>query len=106
MGQSMTQWHDVGPVGMVVEEKVVAASAGGKPIALFLQSGEHYALHDLCTHGQAKLSDGFVEEGCIECPLHQGLFCILTGEPRSAPVTEAVQRFPVRIAGDRIEVEV
>lgn len=102
----MAQWHDIGPVGMVGEDAVVAASANGKPIALILHDGEHHALYDLCTHGQAKLSDGYVEDGTIECPLHQGLFCIRSGAPRSAPVTDAVQRFPVRVVGDRLEVEV
>jgi nitrite reductase/ring-hydroxylating ferredoxin subunit len=47
-----------------------------------------------------------VEDGCIECPLHQGMFDIATGEPRQAPATRAVCRFAVRLSGDRIEVEV
>ncbi|BAI97358.1 (2Fe-2S)-binding protein [Sphingobium sp. TA15] len=102
----MSEWFDVGPVGLVAEGEVVAVAAGGKPVALFMQNGDHFALHDLCTHGQARLSDGFVEDGCIECPLHQGLFCIASGEPRSAPVTEAVRAYPVRVSGDRILVEV
>lgn len=97
-------WHDVGAVGMVEEGEVVAVSAGGTPVALFLTDGSYFALHDLCTHGEARLSDGYVEDGCIECPLHQGMFCIRTGEPRQAPVTEAVRRYEVRVNGDRLEV--
>jgi nitrite reductase/ring-hydroxylating ferredoxin subunit len=100
----MTQWHDVGPVDMVAEGDVVGASAGGKPVALFLQEGTYYALYDLCSHGQAKLSEGYVEDGCIECPLHQGLVCIATGAPKSAPITEAVQTFEVRLSNGRLEV--
>jgi nitrite reductase/ring-hydroxylating ferredoxin subunit len=102
----MAQWHDVGEAGMVEEGGVVGIAAGGKPIALFLNNGSYFALHDLCTHGEARLSDGFVEDGCIECPLHQGMFDIATGEPRQAPVTRAVCRFAVRLSGDRVEVEV
>lgn len=102
----MTIWHDVGPAGMAEEGEVIAVTAGGLPIALFLQEGIHHALHDLCTHGHAKLSEGFIEDGRIECPLHQGLFCIATGEPRSAPVTQAVRRFAVRVVDSRIQVEV
>jgi nitrite reductase/ring-hydroxylating ferredoxin subunit len=102
----MTEWHDVGAVGLVEEGEVVGVAAGGKPIALFLNNGSYCALHDLCTHGEARLSDGYVEDGCIECPLHQGMFDIATGEPRQAPVTEAVRRYDVRVSGDRIEVAV
>ena len=102
----MATWHDVGAVGSVAEGEVVAVAAGGKPLALFLIDGEHHALHDLCTHGEARLSDGYVEDGCIECPLHQGMFEICSGRPVKAPVTEAVRHFPVRTVEGRIEVEV
>ena len=102
----MADWHDVGAVGMVEDGEVVAISAGGKPLALFLLDGDYHALYDLCSHGEARLSDGFVEDGCIECPLHQGMFEICSGKPAKAPVTEGVQCFSVRTVGDRIEVEV
>jgi nitrite reductase/ring-hydroxylating ferredoxin subunit len=102
----MTDWHDVGAIGLVDEGEVVGVAAGGKPIALFLNNGSYCALHDLCTHGEARLSEGYVEDGCIECPLHQGMFDIATGEPRQAPVTEAVRRYDVRVNGDRIEIAI
>jgi nitrite reductase/ring-hydroxylating ferredoxin subunit len=102
----MAEWYDVGEVGTITEGGVVGVAAGGKPIALFLNEGSYFALHDLCSHGEARLSEGWVEDGCIECPLHQGLFDIATGEPRQAPATEAVCRYAVRLRGDRIEVEV
>jgi anthranilate 1,2-dioxygenase ferredoxin component len=101
----MTQWHEVGATDIVGENEVAAVVAGGTPLAIFLVDGVFHALHDLCTHGQARLSDGFVEDGCIECPLHQGTFHIPSGEPRSAPATEPVRSFPVRVSGGRIEVE-
>jgi nitrite reductase/ring-hydroxylating ferredoxin subunit len=102
----MTTWHDVGAIGLVDEGEVVGVAAGGKPIALFLVNGDYSALHDLCTHGEARLSEGYIEDGCIECPLHQGMFDIASGEPRQAPATEAVCRYEVRLNGDRIEVAV
>ncbi|HWJ36790.1 MAG TPA: non-heme iron oxygenase ferredoxin subunit [Steroidobacteraceae bacterium] len=100
----MTQWYDVGPIDIIGENEVAAVVAGGRPLAIFLVDGVFHALHDLCTHGQARLSDGFVEDGCVECPLHQGTFDIASGEPRCAPATERVPNFPVRVSGGRIEV--
>jgi nitrite reductase/ring-hydroxylating ferredoxin subunit len=102
----MTDWIDVAPVAALAEDEPLAAAADGKPIALFRLGDEVFALHDLCTHGQARLSDGFIEGQAVECPLHQGLICIRTGAPLSAPVTEAVQTFPARVVGDRIQVQV
>jgi hypothetical protein len=63
-----------------------------------------FALHNVCSHGQARLSEGFVEADCVECPLHQGLVDIRTGEPRSASSTDPVRSYPTRLLGDRVEV--
>lgn len=63
-------WHDVGGVNLddFPDGAVWPAVAGGVPVAVFRQGEGLYALHDLCTHGAAKLSDGWVEDGCVECP--------------------------------------
>ena len=100
----MADWIDVAAADAVSEDEPLAAAAGGKPLALFKLGGEVFALHDLCSHGQARLSDGFIEGDTVECPLHQGLVCIKTGAARSAPITEPTQAYPARIVGDRIEV--
>lgn len=102
----MTQWIDVASVEDISADEPFGTQADGLPIALFRVEADIYALYDLCSHGAAKLSEGFVENGCVECPLHQGLIRIATGAPASAPITEAVRTFPVRIVGDRVEVEV
>lgn len=102
----MTEWIDVAGRDQIADGEMIAVDANGLPIVLFNLSGSFSALHDLCTHGQARLSDGFVDGDCIECPLHQGKFDIRTGAPAAAPVTEAVRAFPVRLNGDRIEIDV
>lgn len=102
----MAEWLDVAADDDVAEDAVLAVAAGGRPLALFRLGGDVFALLNQCSHGAAQLSDGYVEDGCVECPLHQGLIDIRTGTPRSAPITEPVQSFPVRVRDGRVEVEV
>jgi anthranilate 1,2-dioxygenase ferredoxin component len=102
---STTQnWHDVGAPQLFPEEEPVAIVVDGTPVAVFRQGEELFALHDLCTHGAARLSEGYVEDGCVECPLHQGTFDLRTGAACRAPVTEGVKVFPIRILNGRVEV--
>jgi anthranilate 1,2-dioxygenase ferredoxin subunit len=101
-----TQWVDVAAVADVVANEVMAVAAGAYQIALFRVGEEVLALLDQCSHGYARLSDGYVEDGCVECPLHQGLVDIRTGEPRSAPITESVRSFPARVVDARVEVAI
>jgi len=100
----LSAWHDVAGTDAVADDEVIGVSAAGVAIALFRLGDSFHALHDLCSHGRARLSDGFVEDGCIECPLHQGKIDIRDGSPRSAPITLPVKSFPVRVVGARIEV--
>jgi nitrite reductase/ring-hydroxylating ferredoxin subunit len=102
----MARWQDAASADAVTDDGVLAVSVGGAQLALFRIGNEVFALLDLCSHGQARLSDGYVEDGCVECPLHQGLVDIRTGAPRKQPITEPVQSYPARVRDGRIEIEI
>lgn len=67
----------------------------GQPIMLVRFEGKVYATHNICSHSYALLSDGWFEDGCIECPLHQALFDVRTGRATCGPATEPVATYPV-----------
>lgn len=64
-------------------------------LCVIRHEGELHAIDDLCTHGQAFLTEGeFVPEECaMECPLHGGLFNIRTGEACGAPASKPLRRY-------------
>jgi len=97
-------WHDAAAEDALSDDEPLGAVVAGVPVALFRLDGAVFALHDICSHGLARLSDGFVEDGCVECPLHQGLVDIRNGEPRSEPITTPVRSFPARVVDGRIQV--
>ena len=99
---TQAEWHPLGAFDEFSEDEPAARVAGQKPIAIFRIGDELFAMHDLCTHGHARLSEGYVEDGCVECPLHQGRFDIRNGQPTCDPVTEALRTYPVRIEGGRV----
>ncbi|KJL26602.1 non-heme iron oxygenase ferredoxin subunit [Microbacterium azadirachtae] len=59
-------------------------------IAIFNDDGEFFALDDTCSHEKASLSEGYIEDGVIECPLHAGKFCLRNGDVLSMPATDNV----------------
>ena len=97
-----TNWIDAAAQDEVPQDDVIAVSAGGREVALYGVDGEVYATDNICTHGQARLCEGFLEGHEIECPLHQGKFDVRTGAPTCAPVTEAIRSYPVKIEGGRV----
>ncbi|MDQ0585913.1 non-heme iron oxygenase ferredoxin subunit [Variovorax paradoxus] len=96
------QWTDAAPVDEVPIDDVVGMQVGGRDIALYNVDGQIYATDNVCTHGHARLCDGFLEGHEIECPLHQGKFDVRDGKPTCAPVTEAIRSYPVKIDAGRV----
>jgi 3-phenylpropionate/trans-cinnamate dioxygenase ferredoxin component len=99
-------WHEVAAEDSIGEDEALGVSVGQHQIMLCRNGGKLFALDNVCTHQYALLSDGYVENGCIECPLHQGRFDLKTGAPMGAPVTEPVKVYPLRTDGGKIFVEV
>ena len=93
----MSEWTQVAQVADVPEEGTYPVNLGDQPVCLYNLEGQIYATHDICTHGAANLSEGFVIEGQIECPFHQGLFDIKTGKATAAPCTIDVKTYPVKV---------
>ncbi len=85
---------------------VLHLALAGQEIALFNVSGEYFATSDRCTHMRARLSDGYVTEGVIECPLHFGKFDIRTGRALSPPCKLDLATYPVEVRADSVFVGV
>ena len=97
-----TQWTDVAALADLFDGAGVAITPAGHDIALYSVDGAVYATDNLCTHGNARLCDGFIEGLEIECPFHQGRFDLCTGQPTCAPATEPLKIWPVKIDGGRV----
>jgi naphthalene 1,2-dioxygenase system ferredoxin subunit len=97
-------WMDVLALDAIPEADVTSVTIDGREIALYEVDGEVFATDNLCTHGAARMSDGFLEGREIECPLHQGRFDVCTGQAMCAPLTENIRIYPVRIENQRVFV--
>jgi naphthalene 1,2-dioxygenase ferredoxin component len=95
-------WIDAAALADVPEGDVMAVQVAGKEIALYEVGGEVFATDNICTHGHARLSDGFLEGREIECPLHQGKFDVCSGQALCAPLTENIKTYTVRIENMRV----
>jgi p-cumate 2,3-dioxygenase ferredoxin subunit len=74
----------------------------GTAVAVYLVDGEIFATADLCSHGDALLSEGFVEGSEVVCPFHMGRFDIRTGQATGAPCHLPIRTIPLLIEGDDV----
>jgi NAD(P)H-dependent nitrite reductase small subunit len=101
----MTKYVAVAKTSEIPDQSAKCVQAEGRKIALFNVGGKFYALEDDCPHEHAPLSDGDIDGGEVECPWHGSRFNLKTGKVTMDPAEEDVRSYPVRVAGDSIEVE-
>ena len=99
----MNHWIDVAAEADLFEGAGIAVAPEGQDIAVFkIEDGSVFAINNLCSHGNAKLCDGFVEGHQVECPFHQALFDLRDGSVSCGPATEPVKSWPVKIEHGRV----
>lgn len=99
MSDSDEGWTCVASLDAFDGDDVIGITVGERDVALYrLPTGEICATSNICTHGQAYLSEGWMtDEGCIECPLHGGAFDIRTGAGMGPPIEEDLETYGVRV---------
>ena len=102
----MPEWHRVASEADLQLEAPLGVRVGDVQIALVRLEDGVYAINDVCTHEFALLSEGFCENGKLECPLHQALFDVRTGAALSEPAEVPVATYPVKVEGGAVFVQV
>jgi nitrite reductase/ring-hydroxylating ferredoxin subunit len=98
-------WHKVAARDEIKPGEIYAAEIAGTPMALIELDGKLFAIADTCTHEFALLSEGFLEAGEIECPLHQARFDVRTGSCLAGPATQDLVTYEVKVEGGEVFVK-
>ncbi|MBA3506304.1 MAG: non-heme iron oxygenase ferredoxin subunit [Betaproteobacteria bacterium] len=102
----MDTWIEVMAADAIEPDNAVGVVINGRDIAIYNDGGEFFATDNICTHAQAFLCDGFLENGEIECPLHQARFDIRTGKVMREPAIDDIETFPVKVEAGRVFVKI
>jgi len=78
----------------------------GTPLCVArLDSGELYAISDICSHEEIELSDGDLQGYEVECPAHGSRFDVRTGDVSGLPAEDPVKAYAVTVDGEDAYVE-
>jgi NADPH-dependent 2,4-dienoyl-CoA reductase/sulfur reductase-like enzyme/nitrite reductase/ring-hydroxylating ferredoxin subunit len=88
----------------LAEGKMVTGQIDGEDALVLCQSGNLFAIGELCTHYHARLTEGLLDGTTLRCPMHHARFDIRTGKALCAPALDALPCWHVRSEGDRVFV--
>ena len=91
-GFTLDIWYFAGLSGDFRKGKMQRRLIAGHPINIGRkQTGELFALRDICPHRAAPLSKGCLKDGTVECPYHGWRFGVDDGTCKEIPALTAAQ---------------
>lgn len=85
----------VRPLAEIPEAQIVRFEVDGEPRILVRYGERLYAVHGICTHEEAELAEGDLEDGVLYCPLHGSGFELATGRVTALPATKPLPVYDV-----------
>ena len=98
-------WECVGSLDELASGALQSSMLGDEEIVLCRVGNEVFALHNWCTHADARLSEGSLHGYELQCPLHEGRFDVRSGRALCAPVETDIRAFPIRIVDNDIHAK-
>ncbi len=99
-----TEFVAVMPLAEVPEATIVRFEVDGEPRILVRYGDRLYAVHGICTHEEAELAEGDLENGIVYCPLHGSGFELATGRVVSLPATDPLPVYEVHVRDGMVYV--
>jgi len=97
-------WHNVIELSKLEKNDVTNVQFGSKNLAIYDAKDGIFVSLSRCTHGAANLCDGYFDGTYIECPLHQGLFDVRTGEAKAPPARVNLKMIKSRVREGIIQI--
>jgi len=104
-GDQNLPWHEVASRDQLDPDFPVGVDVNGQKLGLYLLGDEVHALEDVCPHAYALLSQGFQEDGVVECALHAARFDIATGKCLVEIGQRDLHCYPVRVQDGKVQVQ-
>ena len=97
-------WHWLGQLAEFPLGKPERRVLGEVPVLVVQEApGVVRVLADHCSHLSGPLSEGKVEDGCVECPWHGSVFRLADGGVVTGPATSPQPVFETKVIGDRVQ---
>lgn len=106
-------WHPLAPLHDIADGQLEHHIVEETSLLVFRQGDDVSVLSDVCSHLSAPLHEGkvvskrggsAVGSACVECPWHQSVFSLHTGEVVHGPATSPQPRFNARVTNGMVEV--
>jgi nitrite reductase/ring-hydroxylating ferredoxin subunit/uncharacterized membrane protein len=98
------KWTAVLPSSDLVEGQAQAVDVDGQRAILYREGKTVSAISAFCAHAGGPLNEGKFYDGCVECPWHNSVFDLKTGQVVHGPAVYPQPRYEVRVTNGQIRL--
>lgn len=103
---STGEYIEIANVNDVRSGELKVFDVNGESIILINLDGEFFAYKNQCSHMELELSDAEIEGEILTCPWHGAQFNIRTGDVVRLPASEPLEKYEVKVEGDKIFIKI
>jgi len=103
---SNDQFVRVASLAELREGRMRSCKVGDREIVLCPTREGLFAVDNICTHAEARLSEGRLKGVRVICPMHGASFDVRDGRVLASPATQPLTTHTVRIVDGAVEVAV
>jgi nitrite reductase/ring-hydroxylating ferredoxin subunit len=101
-------WQQLGALADLPDRTLLKREVAGQPLLVYRRGTGVRVLSNVCSHLSAPLNEGKLIEGdepCVECPWHQSVFSLDTGDAVHGPASSPQPAFAVRVSNGQVEIQ-
>ena len=102
--QERLHFERVASVGDVAPGKMRCVEVRGRDVLICHLDEGFFAVENLCSHADAKMSEGRLRGHKVLCPLHGAAFDVRDGSVLRPPAMRPIRSYPVRVEDEGVWV--
>lgn len=99
-------WQALLPASDLVEGQPQRVEVGGQPVLLYRTGKTVSAISAVCAHAGGPLDEGKFYDGCVQCPWHDSVFDLTTGQVVHGPAVYHQPTYDVRVTNGQIRLRI
>lgn len=99
-------WQAVFPAAELEEGAAQKVEVEGKPVLLYRNGKTVSAISAVCAHAGGPLEEGKFYDGCVQCPWHDSVYDLASGQVVHGPSVYPQPSYDVRVTNGQIRVRV
>ncbi|MCS7230166.1 MAG: non-heme iron oxygenase ferredoxin subunit [Candidatus Kryptonium sp.] len=104
--KSVNEYIQIAKIDEIKNGELKVFEVNDESVILINLNGEIFAYKNQCSHMELELNDAEIDGEILTCPWHGAKFDIRTGAVVRLPASQPLEKYEVKVEGDKIFIKI